>query len=1020
MARGSVGERMPLATVRGRGFRWLVTAAVICVGVGGLASAQNAGGKKPLTYAAYDGWRSIQGQQLSRDGKWVVYSLAPQEGNGELVVRSVEGNTEHRHPRGTGAQFTADGRYVVFTVVPSKAEADEAKKKKTPADRAPKNALGILTLADGKVVVVPRIKGFRLPEEGSRAVAYHREAGVKEAPASKPAAASGGDISDAEHGEVNQERSATAHEVASGSATAGHPFGSACPFPRDSVCSAGNTGSSDPQHCVEISEGAERDQPAAAEKKPEKKKDPGTELVVRDLASGKEEVVPEVVDYAWNRDGSWLAYAVSSATPVKDGVYARRDPDGSTRALLTGTGHYRSLRFDEKGAQLAFLSDRDAYQAETPAWKLYHWAVKAERAAELAGSGTPGVPKGWVISEHRGPTFSKDGERLFLGTAPAPKARPKDAPETVNVDIWHFRDPYLQTMQKVRAASERNRSYLAVVHLDGRRLVQLGTPEVPDVRATDDDTWTLGDSDLPYRQLVSWDGSYSDYYLVSLRDGSRKKVVTRSRNGATLSPGGKYALYFDDEKDAYFTYRIRDGRVVNLTEKLEIPLVIETWDSPAEPAPYGSAGWTEGDRSVVLYDRYDLWEFPADGGAPRSVTRGQGRSRKLVFRYQRTDPEERFLPSAAPLLLHATDERTKASGYYRVPLAGDTEPQQAVMLDKMFTVLVKAKDADIFLYRLQRFDEYPDLWVSDTRFGGMRRLSEANPQQAQYLWGKSELIDFLSQDGKPLQAILTKPENFDPLKRYPLMVHIYERRSNNLHAYWTPAPGTSVNLSRYASNGYLILQPDIAYTPGYPGESAMKCVLPAIQKVVDQGIVDPARIGIQGHSWGGYQISYMITRTNLFRAVEAGASVTNMVSAYGGIRWTSGMSRAFQYEKTQSRIGGAPWERPLQYIENSPVFWADKVQTPYLSIHNDADGAVPWYQGIEFFTALRRLGKEAYLFNYNGEDHGLRTRLNQKHWTVHMDEFFDHYLKGAPRPGWMENGVPYLERGTRDIQGVFR
>jgi dipeptidyl aminopeptidase/acylaminoacyl peptidase len=186
------------------------------------------------------------------------------------------------------------------------------------------------------------------------------------------------------------------------------------------------------------------------------------------------------------------------------------------------------------------------------------------------------------------------------------------------------------------------------------------------------------------------------------------------------------------------------------------------------------------------------------------------------------------------------------------------------------------------------------------------------------------------------------------------------------------------------------------------------------------GFVDPKRVGIQGHSWGGYQITHLITRTNIFAAVEAGASVANMISAYGGIRWGTGMSRAFQYEKTQSRIGAPPWDEPLKFIENSPIFWVEKVQTPYLTIHNDADDAVPWYQGIEFFNALRRLGKEAYFFNYNGELHGLRQRDNQKHWTVHMDEFFDHYLKGAPKPEWMEKGVPYLERGTRDVSDMFK
>jgi len=251
------------------------------------------------------------------------------------------------------------------------------------------------------------------------------------------------------------------------------------------------------------------------------------------------------------------------------------------------------------------------------------------------------------------------------------------------------------------------------------------------------------------------------------------------------------------------------------------------------------------------------------------------------------------------------------------------------------------------------------------------------------------------------------------------MVYIYEKLTNGLHGYATPQPGTSINQARYVSNGYILLQPDIVYTTGYPGEDALKCVLPAVQRVVSMGFVDPARIGIQGHSWGGFQISYLITHTNIFRAVEAGASVVNMTSAYGGIRWGTGMSRAWQYERTQSRIGAPPWIKTLQFLENSPLFWVEKVQTPYLTIHNDEDDAVPWYQGIEFFSALRRLGKEAWMFNFNTEKHGLRERENQKYWTIHLDEFFDHYLLGKPRPAWMDEGVPYLERGKRDVSGYF-
>jgi dipeptidyl aminopeptidase/acylaminoacyl peptidase len=392
-----------------------------------------------------------------------------------------------------------------------------------------------------------------------------------------------------------------------------------------------------------------------------------------------------------------------------------------------------------------------------------------------------------------------------------------------------------------------------------------------------------------------------------------------------------------------------------------------------------------------------------------------------VFRYRSLDPEEKTIPAGQPLLLSVTNDRTRATGFYRLAsLAAAAAPEKVVMLDKAFGAVTKARKTGTVVFTLSRFEEFPDLWLSDTSFKDMKKVSNANPQQAEFAWGKSEIIDYVNADGRKLRAILTRPDNFDPAKQYPLMVYIYEELTQGLHSYGMPNVATSINIPRYVSNGYVVLRPDIVYTTGYPGEAAEKCVIPAVNTVVAMGFVDPKRVGIQGHSWGGYQITHLITRTNLFAAVEAGASVSNMISAYGGIRWGTGMSRAFQYEKTQSRIGAPPWDAPLQFIENSPIFWVKKIQTPYLTIHNDEDDAVPWYQGIEFITALRRLGKEGYLFNYNGERHGLRNRDNMKHWTVHMDEFFDHYLLGRPRPEWMDTGVPFLERGKRDVAPLFK
>ncbi|MDH4198116.1 MAG: prolyl oligopeptidase family serine peptidase, partial [Candidatus Aminicenantes bacterium] len=890
---------------------------------GGLALAA----KKPLTYDAYNGWRSIQGTQLSRDGSWLVYALVPQDGDGELVALNLKTNKEYRAARGRAPVLTMDGEFVVFTIAPVKAEVDKAKKEKKKPDEQPKSGLGIMNLATGDVATVERVKSFKVPEESGAYVAYLLEPPVKKPEEEKK--------DEAKKEEAKKE---------------------------------------EPKKEPEVKPEAKKEEPKKEEpKKEEKKKEPGTDLVIRELATGKEIKVAEAVEYVWNKPGTWLAYGVSSKTPENDGAFAWEAATAKTVALLKGLANYKGFAFDEKGGQLAFTSDRDDYKAEKSASKLYYWSPAASQQVPASGAAVelvPGAfknfPAGQAVSENGRLSFSKDGGRLFFGIADAPQPEPKDAPEPIKVDIWNWKDGYIQPMQKARAEEEKKRSFMCVVHLGpkekDRSFVPLATPDIPDITLSEDAKVAIGTTDLPYRQIISWDRRYNDIYIVSLGDGSLKKVLEKASYGASISPGGNYLHYFNDEDNNWYSYRIADGKTFNLTGKLGVRFDNELWDMPSEPFSYGWAGWTDGDKSLLIYDRYDIWEVSPDGLKARMITKGIGRRDRLIFRYYRLDPDKRTIPATEPFLLSVTDEKTRATGAYRVTLAGDAEPAKVVMLDKLLSGVQKAKNAEVYTFTMQRFEEFPDLWVSDGNFANARRVSNANPQQAEYNWGRAELIEYINADGVTLPAVLIKPEDFDPTKKYPLMVYIYETLAAGLHRYYPPSPGTSINFSRYVSNGYVILMPDIIYDVGYPGPSAMKCVVPAVQHVLNMGFIYPKRIGIQGHSWGGYQISYLVTQTDIFAAVQAGASVTNMTSAYGGIRWGSGMVREFQYEKTQSRIGAPLFSRVLQFLENSPLFWAERVTTPYLSIHNDEDDAVPWYQGIEFFTALRRLGKEAYMF----------------------------------------------------------
>ena len=951
--------------------------------------------KRPIGYDVMDYWRSIQGTRLSDDGQWLAYATTAQGEDGELVVRNVRGGQEFRHARGTSPTFTPDGKFVIFTIAQPKADEEReaaaaAAAGETPAAegqagrggrggaraREPRTGMGIMTLdvaTMGQVKTFDKVGSFALPARSSAWLAYYKGTGGT-------GAAGGG---------------------RGGAGGRGGPAGGRGAGPAAATPEA----------------------PAARNASREKRKDPGSDLILRNLASGEEVTIPEVTEYEWNRPGTWIAYATSSADAAKDGMFARQIADGGVKTLLSGRGHYKGITFDEAGAQLAFISDKEEYAEKVSPYRLYYWKAGDAAATEIASAATNGVPKGMVVSEFAPPRFSKDGARVYLGTGappPAPRDPNDKTPEPVKVDIWSYKDPLLQPMQKVRDQQERQRSYRAVVHLGDRRFVQLATPELPNVNPADDPTQLLGTSDVPYRQEMSWDQTYNDVYLLDLKTGKPKKVLEHWGNAATMSPGGKYVLHFDERTGHWLTYRVSDGARVNLTEKIPARFQQEN-NTPDLPGAYGTGGWTADDKSVLLYDKFDVWEVKPDGSGARMVTAGEGRKQEITFRYRPLDPEEQFVPANKPLLFSAVNDRTRATGFYRVAsLAATAAPEKVVMLDKAFGAPTKAKNTDTVVFTLSRFEEFPDLWVSDTSFKDMKKVSNANPIAAEYLTGRSEIIEYVNADGKKLRALLTKPENFDPTRKYPLMVYIYEELTQGLHSYGAPNVGTSISIPRYVSNGYIVLRPDIVYETGYPGQSAEKCVIPAVNTVIAMGFIDPKRIGIQGHSWGGYQITYLVTKTNMFAAVQAGASVSNMISAYGGIRWGTGMSRAFQYERTQSRIGAPPWDAPLQFIENSPIFWVKKVQTPYLTIHNDEDDAVPWEQGIEWINALRRLGKEGYMFTFNGERHGLRSRDNMKYWTVHQDEFFDHYLLGKPRPEWMDKGVSYQDRGKRDVAPLFK
>ncbi len=765
---------------------------------------------------------------------------------------------------------------------------------------------------------------------------------------------------------------------------------------------------------------AEKKNKKAGTKTKEKKlkKPEGALLMLLNEHTGDSLGFQNVTTFALSKNGqTCLFVSVPRDTVKRSLVLVFSAKHSKTDTLLNIQGVVKNVAVDENGGQAAFTFSKDT--VKNKAFGLYYADLKNNTRFLVSGKDFGNLRKGWSVSTHGKIYFNRSGTELYFGTAPKPLPPLKDtlAPrEKVRLDIWTYHDTLLQPQQKVQLKREKNRSYVAVFFPKDKKFVQLATPalkEVPiDTKAKG--LYSLGFDNRPYLKMTSWIGQwYSDVYLVNRKTGQRKLIVPKVAYGTSLSPDQQYVSWYNLQDSAWYVYSVKTGKSRNVTGRVKVPFYNVLNDVPNMAPPYGMAGWTRKGR-MVIYDRYDLWSFdPSGKTAPVNLTRGEGRKKNIRFRYVKLDKEAQTLPQK--MLLSAFQLKNKKAGFYSLNTK-NKQLRQLVFDDFAYNRPVKAKHAGTLIWRKESFRVYPDLYVSAGDFSDVRKISHANPQQKDYLWGTVQLVQWVTFNGDTLQGLLYKPGNFRPDKKYPMLVYFYERYSDRLHRYYAPRPIRSViNFSYYASNGYVIFVPDIKYRVGWPGASAYDAVVSGTEAMCSRfPFIDRARLGMQGQSWGGYQSAYLVTQTDLFRCAEAGAPVSNMTSAYGGIRWGSGMSREFQYEHTQSRIGGTLWDKLPLYLQNSPLFFVPRIHTPLLIMHNDKDNAVPWYQGIELFNAMRRLNKPVWMLVYNGQPHNLNRRADEKDLTHRFQQFFDYYLKGAPEPEWMKWGVPALKKGRDD------
>ena len=735
-------------------------------------------------------------------------------------------------------------------------------------------------------------------------------------------------------------------------------------------------------------------------------------LYVRSLDGSKTFQFPTVTDFQFAKKSGMLYY--TSAAEGEAGIFTLNPEKGSPALIKEGKGVFKQTTFDEKGERLAFLycADKDSSYKALSLWLSEHNAP----AKEIATRGNKAFPAEWVINENGMLQFSKSASRLFFGTSPEP--RQKDTTQLAenrpNVQVWSWDEPVQYTVQNYNKEKDLRESYQAVYNLGNGSIFQLANEELPNIQLGNegDAPLALLSTSRPYSLSSMWEArTRSDYYTVSLDNGERKQIAQADYGRFRLSPQGKYAYWYGETDSCWYTIALAEGKQYRLTTPESFPAWDEENDVPDYPYAHGAAGWTANDQNLLIYDRYDIWKFDPTAATPPINLTVNGRKEKLSYRLEQLDKEARFIDLGKPQLLKGFNEATKGYGFYNARLSAPAAPKTLLAGNYMLRSINKAKNTDDVIYTMETFQQYPDIHYSTLAFKKSVQLTHGDKQQEGFIWGTAELVSWISLDGRPLEGVVYKPANFDPNKKYPMMVNFYERNSETLYNYRMPEPHRStIDYHLYNSNEYVIFNPDIRYVDGYPGESCYNCLMPGITMMIAKGYIDEKGIGAQGHSWGGYQVAYLATRTNLFSAIESGAPVVNMFSAYGGIRWGSGMARSFQYEHTQSRLGATPWSSPLRYLENSPLFTMDKVQTPILIMHNDADGHVPWYQGIEYFVAMKRLGKPCWLLNYTGEPHWPMHMANRIDFQRRMFQFFNHYLKNDKMPKWMSEGVPAVEQ----------
>jgi dipeptidyl aminopeptidase/acylaminoacyl peptidase len=964
----------------------LLAFPVVSIAQAPSASPPPAGGKKPLTIADYSKWRSIDGADLSPDGKWVAYTLRftnvlPADAKPALHIVNLETNQDVEVPNAHDASFSSDSRWVVYQVdsVPARGGRGGANAPAQPDSAAAAGAPGATTPQGagrgGAPSIPPRMELRELAT--GRIQSWQRML-------------SGDFNSTATHLILRRRAAAVGGGRGAGPAPAPAPAG-----------------------------------PNAAR---------GTDAIVHELSTGRSLFLGSVGDISFNRQGDLLAYTVDAQVRDGNGLFVLDLRNGRTNVLDNDTLQYNRLTWSDDGSRLAILKGRPVERMRERDNVLL--ALSGLRTvmddpeitpSRLDPSKAAGFPKGFVISDRAPLSFSEDGRRVFLGIIPqssAPDtARRRSTDSIADVDVWRTDDERIQSQQMIQAEQDRNFTFRQAFDLAEGKYITLTDSAMRAVEISLDGKWAVGRDVRAY--ISDYKRPAADFYRVNTATGERTLMLKGQLTGQFalgISPDGKSYLYWKDNKFQAYDLDAGSSRMLGNGAN---GFINTEFDYPGPKPSYGIVGYTPDGKNVIAQQRFDLVLIPLDGsGAARSLTMGAGAKREVRFRPVRFEPIDssasrrvrsgREIDVTKPVTLAAYGEYTKKSGFYR--LEGN-QLKELIFDDAVFSTPVRAEKADRFLFTRQTFVEFPDLRVSGASLADSRKISDANPQHAEFMWGRRVLFDYKLKDGIKLQGILALPDDYKPGEKRPMIVSFYEKNSQNMHRYTPPSFITGMGSLpiEAVSHGYITMLADVYFHTGSSHSDMLEAVEAATKKVIELGYADPKKIAVHGHSYGGEGAAFIGTRSKLFAAVGMGAGVTDLYSDFSqSWGWSyqvtggSGANGNEYYMFGQGRWGKSPWDDPELYRFESALAHAPETVAPFLIMHGTADPTVSFSEGMNFYNALRFNGKKAVMLAYPGEGHGLRGLANRRDLTIRYFQFFDHYLKGAPAPKWMTDGVPYI------------